>query len=227
MSSIKNPYSQAQIYKLVNGRTGDLYVGATTLSLGRRFSKHKYDAKKFPNRCVYKKLNEIGWDYVNIILIEKCETCTSKVQMAEREAYWCEQLGATLNNNVPNRSTADSKKAYRDAHKAEAKAYRVAHKDKMKAYQKKYRESHEAEGQEYRDSHKEQKNAYNKSHKRKAIKKVKKVVKKAVKEVIEKAVKKSIKKAIKKVLKPSKRERRKQHIRDYYHKKNSEYMFED
>lgn len=223
MSTKKYSFSNVKIYKLVNGLTDDLYVGATTVPLSRRLSKHKYAAKQFPNRCVYKKLNGIGWNFVSIVLIEEYKTCTSMEQMAEREAYWYKRLGATLNHNVPNRSTADSKKAYRDAHKAESKAYRIAHKDKMLSYQKKYRESHRAEGQAYRDSHKEQKTAHNKSYKRKAVKKVKKVVKKAVKKV----VKKSIKKAIKKALKSSKQERRKQHIKDYYYKKHSEYMFTD
>ena len=73
-------YSNSRIYKLVNDVDDKIYVGSTTSRLSIRKCQHKTTAQRKPNIRVYKHLNEVGWDHVNIVLIENYE-CKTKEQL--------------------------------------------------------------------------------------------------------------------------------------------------
>lgn len=76
----------ARIYKIHNDIDDKLYIGATTLTLERRFKLHVRDARK--KRCnkrpLYSAMNEYGHECFHIEIIEEC----SEKDMEEREQYW-------------------------------------------------------------------------------------------------------------------------------------------
>ena len=80
-------YQNGKIYKLVNSVDDKIYVGSTCGNLRLRKSRHKSKSKLEPNRHIYKHLNEIGWDNIDIILIELYQ-CNSKDELHARERHW-------------------------------------------------------------------------------------------------------------------------------------------
>jgi len=73
-------YANGKIYRLVNNVDEKFYIGSTCNPLHKRKNGHKRDAAKFPEQPVYKHLNTIGWDNVEIILIESYP-CDSKAEL--------------------------------------------------------------------------------------------------------------------------------------------------
>ena len=98
-------YSNGKIYKLIAG--DGIYVGATCSSLARRKWRHKSKSKKFPTRRVYAKCIEVGWNLVDIVLLERFN-CENKDDLHKRERYWIEKIG-NLNMQLPMRTTEDNK----------------------------------------------------------------------------------------------------------------------
>lgn len=90
-----NRYNNGKVYKLVNTVDDKIYVGSTCLSLAKRKSGHKNDAKT-RNSHVYSHLNSIGWDNVRIVLIESV-TAETKDQLLMREQYYMDLLKPSLN----------------------------------------------------------------------------------------------------------------------------------
>jgi group I intron endonuclease len=100
-----NKYQNAKVYKLVNDVDDKVYVGSTTSTLTKRKSEHKGDAKKATqlNRRVYKHLNEVGWENVEIVLVETYP-CNSKDELNARERKWIDELKPSLNKALPCRT---------------------------------------------------------------------------------------------------------------------------
>ena len=63
-------YGNSKIYKIVNNVDDKIYVGSTCSSLAKRKGQHKANLNKYPNMASYKHFNEVGWDNVDIVLIE-------------------------------------------------------------------------------------------------------------------------------------------------------------
>ena len=176
-------YANGQIYKLVNNVDDEIYIGSTCGTLRLRKSSHKSLARKDTERRVYKHLNEIGWDNVDIILIETCD-CQNKDELHRRERYWIDTLNPSLNKVLPRRThkeyyednketLKEQHKAYRETHKEEMKAWREANKEEIKEKNKAYYETHKEEikelAKEYREENKEKmkekQKAYYETHK--------------------------------------------------------------
>ena len=68
-------------------------------------SGHKRDAKRSPEQPVYKHLNGVGWENVEIVLIESFP-CKSKTELHARERYWIETMKPELNKVIPSTRTA-------------------------------------------------------------------------------------------------------------------------
>jgi len=147
-----NRYSNAKIYRLVNSVDSEEYVGSTCGKLSKRKSDHKTDAKRKPSRRVYQHLNEVGWDNVDIVLVEEYP-CENKNQLERRERHWIETLKPSLNMYVPTRTlqeyNADNASKFSEikakyyADNAENIRERVAkyyaeNATKVREYQKKY-----------------------------------------------------------------------------------------
>ena len=93
-------YSNGKIYKLVNNVDDKIYIGSTCNFLRVRKSEHKNTSRSCPNRNVYKHLNEVGWENVEIILIEAYE-CKNKDELHQRERHWIDELKPELNKTRP------------------------------------------------------------------------------------------------------------------------------
>lgn len=93
-------YSKGKIYKLVNSVDDKIYVGATCGTLRLRKSAHKCSSKSDLDRTVYKHLNIVGWENVDIILIEEIK-CNNKMELSQRERYWIDELKPVLNTSLP------------------------------------------------------------------------------------------------------------------------------
>ena len=110
-------YSKGKIYKLVNSVDTKIYVGATCGTLRLRKNRHKCKSKLCPDRTVYKHLNIIGWENVDIILIEEIK-CNNKMELSQRERYWIDELKPVLNMALPLRTQKewrdDNKETLRD-----------------------------------------------------------------------------------------------------------------
>ncbi len=85
-----------KIYKIVNDINDDIYIGSTKQPLYKRFHDHKQNAKKYPERNLYKFINEIGDNHFRIILIEECEFINREYQN-KKEQEFIELLKPVLN----------------------------------------------------------------------------------------------------------------------------------
>ena len=111
-------YSKSIIYKLCckDINIKEIYIGSTT-NFKRRKCEHKFicnnsNNKKY-NLNVYKFIRANGnWDNWDMVIIEKFE-CNDNLELHRRERYWLENLQATLNMCIPNRS----KKEWEDDNK--------------------------------------------------------------------------------------------------------------
>jgi group I intron endonuclease len=99
-------YANSKIYRIVNDVDDFEYVGSTTQPLSKRLVGHKQDAKKHPESRVYKHLNNIGWENVNIILIEEY-SCENREQLERRERYFIEERTFILNFIIPTRTNKE------------------------------------------------------------------------------------------------------------------------
>lgn len=97
MDDIK--YAHGKIYKLINKLDNEMYVGSTCLELKNRLCCHKCFAKTHQSQLVYKHLNAIGWQNVDIVLIEEYP-CFNKTELEIREKYWIFQLKPSLNTRL-------------------------------------------------------------------------------------------------------------------------------
>jgi hypothetical protein len=93
-------YSTGKIYKIVNHKYREFYVGSTRLTLEERLNFHKASAKQKDYTRIYKYLNKIGWNYVKIILLEEYP-CSSRKELEKRESEWIWKLRPTLNTLSP------------------------------------------------------------------------------------------------------------------------------
>ena len=83
----------ARIYKITNNVTGEIYIGATTLTLKERWVHHKRDAKKKPHRKLYQDMNFYGFQSFRIEEVEQFAT----EKMFEREIHWIEKFDSYEN----------------------------------------------------------------------------------------------------------------------------------
>lgn len=118
-----NRYDNGKIYRLVNSVDNEEYVGSTCGKLSKRLFVHKCHAKEKIGRRVYKHLNEIGWENVEIVLVEEYP-CENKMELERRERYWIEELKPSLNMCIPTRSK---------------KEWEAENADRLKEYQAQWR----------------------------------------------------------------------------------------
>ena len=139
-----NKYENAKIYKLVNNVDDAIYVGYTCQNLFQRLDEHKrkakYCAKYNIKQKVYKHLNEIGWEHVDIVLIEKVD-CDNEKEVKERERYWIEELEATLNKKIPGRERKEYCKDNKEDIAEYAKKYQINNREKIAERNAKYYET--------------------------------------------------------------------------------------
>lgn len=106
-SMADNRYARGKIYKLVNNVDEEFYVGSTCTSLAKRLYGHKTKSKHTPLPA-HRHFIEIGWDTVDIVLIEEY-ACSNKMELERRERYWIEDLKPSLNKNTPAMTVCNMK----------------------------------------------------------------------------------------------------------------------
>ena len=121
-------YSKTVIYKMVCNdlSVSDCYVGHTTYFTKRK-SHHKSDCtsinSKGYNYKVYKVIRDSGgWQNWSMILVERYP-CNNRLEALQRERYWCEQLCANLNSNVPSRLPKEWSEQYYKENEVKIKEY--------------------------------------------------------------------------------------------------------
>jgi len=134
-------YQNGKIYKLVNDVDDEIYVGSTCTILAKRLGQHKRDSRKRPSTPVYKHLNEIGWDNVSIILIEKFP-CKDREELFQRERYWFDALKPTLNTKRPIIVSPEEK---REQDRIKERKYHEKNREKIKERQRLYHLAHAEE----------------------------------------------------------------------------------
>ena len=108
---MENRYQNSKIYKLVCNDSY-YYISSTTQELNNRLNNHKSASKSGINK-VYTYINSIGWDNVEIELIEKYQ-CNSKKELLDREKYYLSKLKSDeLCLNFKNINIYESGKIYK------------------------------------------------------------------------------------------------------------------
>ncbi len=170
-------YANGKIYKLVNNVDAEFYVGSTTSTLSRRLHFHKHHQVKNKKTRVYQHLDEIGWDNVDIVLVENYP-CESKIELHQRERYWIETLKSSLNMAIPTRTHKEWLEVNKEHVKDYKKKYNTDNAEAVKQYRKKrYDENHERmleEAKRYREANKERRKAYMKEYREKNKEAIKK-----------------------------------------------------
>jgi len=92
-------YQNGKIYKIVNKVNDKIFIGSTTQLLCKRKASHKSRAYG-SETLLYKELNAIGWDTVDLILIESYP-CNSLEELEARERYYYDLLKPELNSVRP------------------------------------------------------------------------------------------------------------------------------
>ena len=76
-------YRHSKIYKLYSP-DGFYYLGSTVNTLRQRKNEHKSVSKKNPNQKIYAHFNTIGWDTIEIVLVEEFK-CENRDQLRQKE----------------------------------------------------------------------------------------------------------------------------------------------
>tara|TARA_R110000822_G_C15132220_1_gene475221 strand:+ start:70 stop:726 length:657 start_codon:yes stop_codon:yes gene_type:complete len=141
------------IYKIFCKTDDELvYYGSTTLRVCKRIKQHQYDYNYWKNENNYFATSFLiidtgDWDYItveNVVYDEPFE-------LRNRER-WYIQNNECINKNIPNTTSKESGKKWRDNNKVKLKQYQEDNKEKMKEYQKEYYKQND---QRNKEKHKE------------------------------------------------------------------------
>ena len=91
---------KAQIYKISNTKTVDIYIGSTIQTLKLRFKAHRSNAKLNKNGKLYDCIRENGIECFNIELLEEFDY-TIKQDSGIKEKEYYEKLKPSLNMICP------------------------------------------------------------------------------------------------------------------------------
>ena len=128
-----NKYHEGKIYRLLSPSRPDLiYYGSTILTLQKRFSQHKYHAKKC--NISSKILIDCGDPIIELIEDYPCE---SKIELLLRERRYIEN-NKCVNKCIPTRTMKEQYEIGR----TQRKEHYEKNKDRLIIKQTKYREQH-------------------------------------------------------------------------------------
>jgi hypothetical protein len=179
MSSTVPNYSKTSIYKLCckDPHITDIYVGHTT-NFRNRKTQHKTccnrETSHKHNLYVYQYIREHGgfenWDMIEICNIE----CIDKRDAERNERKYIEDLGASLNQNIPTRTIKewliDNKERITEPYRTKNMEWRKNNREKHNETSRKYNSTPQRQeySKNYRDTHKKEISEY---HKNKRIEK--------------------------------------------------------
>jgi len=154
-------YNKSIIYKICSKDINikQIYIGSTANELRKRKNKHKTDcnninSKKY-NTYVYKFIRQNGgFENFDIIEVERYN-CNDKQELHKRERHWLEQLGATLNTRVPNRSPKEHYEDNKDIIAEHKKQHYKDNKEQILEKNKEWRENNKDKSKERYESNKD------------------------------------------------------------------------
>jgi len=138
-------YAKSIVYKICckDPSINDEYVGST-VNFVRRKACHKSrchnENRPEYNLKVYQKIRECGgWDNWDMVEVERY-CATDRKDLNARERFWLEEVGATLNMTVPNRSRAEWVDVNKEKMTEYQATYRQENKEKIAEYKATYRQ---------------------------------------------------------------------------------------
>jgi len=141
--------SNYTFYKIVckNQNVKDCYVGHT-INFHRRKIKHKSccsNEKSPKHNCkIYKFIRDNGgWDEWEMIEIENCSYDNIN-EAKNKERYWIETLGASLNRYIPNRTKEEYYQDNKDYILQQRIEYYELNKEKLLEYRRNYQKKNSA-----------------------------------------------------------------------------------
>jgi hypothetical protein len=161
-------YSKTKIYKIVckDPIITNTYVGHTT-DIIRRKAQHKRTCNNPNNRdyniYLYQFIREKGgWENWSLIVIEDYP-CLNKNEAERKEREYIENIGATLNKQIPTRSKSEYYETNKDDIKLKKKIYNTQNKEKRALNDKIWRENNQEKVSEKNKYYYEENKAYIKS----------------------------------------------------------------
>jgi hypothetical protein len=134
------------------------YIGSTINDTRFRLNNHKKDSKKFPDRQLYKHINEIGWDNVELQIVE-AYPCDTKEELKVKEdemikcslqdEYCLNHIRAAVSTEERKEAVANYYLANREQIIRQHREYLEANKEAVDAYHAAYREKNAEKRREY------------------------------------------------------------------------------
>lgn len=177
--SMSRDYSKGKIYLIKNNVNDLVYVGSTTLPLGRRFKQHKDDSRKLDKQHwkLYEAFTSLGVQNFCIELIEKYP-CESMSELLQREGFFIRTMNSiekgynkTLSGRTIQEYKQDNKDRILERDRRSAREYYRKNTDAVLQHNKEYRsrpdvqQRIQAYAKEYSITHKQEKQEYNKLYK--------------------------------------------------------------
>jgi len=134
------------IYCFYDIQTNELfYIGSTSQSLTERIWGHLASQKTRPNWLIYKKINQIGWENIDVCILE------DNLEVSIKELHWIErqyidELKPSCNKYKPVRNN-DEKKEY---NKKKSKQHYTNNIEKYKKRNSEYEKKNKEKLKEYR-----------------------------------------------------------------------------
>jgi hypothetical protein len=160
-------YKNGKIYKIVDIGYTKMYIGSTTQSLSKRFSKHKGDYISWKNNkhskvMAYDIFEEFGIDNCKIELIEECP-CENKIQLFKKEGEYI-QNNECVNKVIPGRTMKEWQESNKDKIAEYNKEYFQTNKDKFAEHNKEYFQANKDKIKKYYQTNKDKIVEYNKEY---------------------------------------------------------------
>jgi hypothetical protein len=130
-------YLKSKIYLLkpivFNYNLADIYIGATTLTLQKRFNTHRAASNKSTSRLLF---NKYGAENIEIVLLEEYP-CNCKTELHKREAEYIRSRKC-INKSIPNRKPREYYQDNRLECIKRVQNWTAANKDHYNSYMKTY-----------------------------------------------------------------------------------------
>jgi hypothetical protein len=161
MEKAPTDYSKSKVYTIRSHQTDKYYIGSTTQSLSKRFSKHKETYASYLNgKACYVSSYEIlklGDAYIELLEDVPCET---KEQLHKREGELIRQYkDHVVNVNIPGRNKAMWHQEHRDQRLKQLADYYAQNKEEIN---QKRREERATDGEKLRAKDRAYRKANNK-----------------------------------------------------------------
>ena len=116
------------VYKITNTITGDSYIGSSK-DVKRRWTEHKCPSvwKMYPNKQLYKDIQNYGIDKFELQILEEVEPESLK----EAEQQFIEKMHPTYNSN---RAKGWDTERHKETRRKDSKEFRETHKEYHKQY---------------------------------------------------------------------------------------------